>query len=264
MYSPPLRNSRIRLSQGQIFWREIGQGIPLVFLHGSGQDSSQWLKVIQYLGNNYHCFAPDLLGFGDSERPSIHYSINLEVECLASYLEAIHLKEIYLIGHSLGGWIGASYSLKYPDQVKGLILISPEGIETQGDWKAQIKRKLLLSSLWKTLLPIASFLGLKKQLQKILDDRQRLLDSPVTCELLFKRRTVEIKNELLTNFLPQIATPTLIMQGKQDLKENIDRSLNFAELIPYAIIELIEHGDHDLPNSLPEKIVQMIDNFINI
>jgi haloalkane dehalogenase len=264
MDSLPLRNSRIRLSQGQIFWREIGQGIPLIFLHGSGQESSQWLKVIQYLGINYHCFAPDLLGFGDSERPSIHYSINLEVECLASYLGAIHLKEIYLIGHSLGGWIAASYGLKYPDQVKGLILISPEGIEVKGDWKSQLKRQFLLTGFGKTLLPIASLFGLKSQVQKLLNDRQKLLDSPITCELLFKRRNAEIKSELLTNQLPQIATPTLIIQGQQDSRENLERSRNFAELIPYAIIELIEHGDHDLPNSLPEKIVQIIDNFIKI
>jgi haloalkane dehalogenase len=90
----PLRNSRIKLSQGQIFWHEVGQGTAIVFLHGSTDDSSQWLSVIEHLSEDYHCFAPDLLGFGESERPNVHYSIDLEVECLADLLEALRQREV--------------------------------------------------------------------------------------------------------------------------------------------------------------------------
>src|SRR6478672_1523022 len=97
----PLRNSRIRLSQGQIFWREVGQGPVLVFLHGSWSDSSQWISVIERLSEDYACFAVDLLGFGESERPQVHYSIEFEVECLVEFLETLNLRQVYLIGHSL-------------------------------------------------------------------------------------------------------------------------------------------------------------------
>ena len=106
MYSL-LRNSRVKLPLGHIFWREIGQGPSLVFLHGSWDDSSQWLPTIEHLSPYYQCFAPDLLGFGDSERPNVHYSIDLEVECLAQYLDTLKLREVYLIGHSVGGWVAA-------------------------------------------------------------------------------------------------------------------------------------------------------------
>ena len=128
MYSQ-LRNSRVKLSVGQIFWREIGQGPSLVFLHGSWEDGSQWLRTIELLNSHYQCFAPDLLGFGDSERPNVHYSIELEVECLAQYLDTLNLREVYLIAHSVGGWVAASYALKYPDRVQGLVLLAPEGVQ---------------------------------------------------------------------------------------------------------------------------------------
>jgi Predicted hydrolases or acyltransferases (alpha/beta hydrolase superfamily) len=128
----PLRNSRIRLPLGQVFWREVGRGPILVFLHGSWRDGSQWLPLIDHLSQDYHCFALDLLGFGESERPKIHYSIQLQVECLDEYLKALHVPEVYLIGHSLGGWIAASYALNYLDRVRGLVLVSPEGIQADG------------------------------------------------------------------------------------------------------------------------------------
>ena len=123
MYSL-LRNSRIKLSVGNIFWREVGLGPSLVFLHGSWDDGSQWLRTIEHLSPDFQCFAPDLLGFGDSERPNVHYSIDLEVECLAQYLDNLNLRQVYLIGHSVGGWVAASYAIKYPDRVQGLVLLA--------------------------------------------------------------------------------------------------------------------------------------------
>ena len=126
MYSQR-RNSRVKLSVGQIFWREVGQGPSLVFLHGSWEDGTQWLRTIEHLSPYYQCFAPDLLGFGGSERRKIHYSIDLEVECLAQYLDTLKLRQVYLIGHSVGGWVAASYAIKYPDRVQGLVLLAPEG-----------------------------------------------------------------------------------------------------------------------------------------
>ena len=78
----PVRNSRIKLSQGLLFWREVGQGSAIVFLHGSWKDSSQWLPVMQQLSKHCHCFAPDLLGFGESEVVKGRCSIALQVECI--------------------------------------------------------------------------------------------------------------------------------------------------------------------------------------
>jgi haloalkane dehalogenase len=80
------RNSRIKLPQGLLFWREVGEGMPIIFLHGAWNDSSQWLKVMELLSQDAHCLAPDLLGFGESDRPNIHYSIDLQVDCLAKFL----------------------------------------------------------------------------------------------------------------------------------------------------------------------------------
>lgn len=194
----PLRNSRIRLPLGQVFWREVGQGPILLFLHGSWSESSQWLSVIDDLSQDYHCFALDLLGFGESERPKLHYSINLQVECLLQYFEALHLPQVYLIGHSLGGWIAASYALKNLDRVSGLVLLAPEGVQTERYWENWrwarwlVKRPPLGYGILRTLLPIARLFGRHKGIEQALRQRQQLTNSPVACNLLFQRRQLEI------------------------------------------------------------------------
>jgi Predicted hydrolases or acyltransferases (alpha/beta hydrolase superfamily) len=218
----PLRNSRIRLPLGQVFWREVGQGPILVFLHGAWGDGSQWLSVIDHLSQDYHCFAPDLLGFGESERPKLHYSIQLQVECLGEYLKALHVPEVYLIGHSVGGWIAASYALQYLEEVRGLVLIAPEGVRAEGfeeSWQWArwlVGRPPLAYGVLRSLLPVARLFGRHKSIEQALRLRQKLNASPTACKLLFQRRRSEIQAELLQERLPELRVPTLIVQGKND------------------------------------------------
>jgi pimeloyl-ACP methyl ester carboxylesterase len=258
-------NSRIRLTQGQLFWREVGQGRPLIFLHGGQDDSSQWLPVLEQVGQRYHCFAPDLLGFGDSENPKVHYSIQLQVECLAAYLDALHLESVYLVGHSLGAWIAASYALQNRDRVAGLALISPWGVsinDNPPNWKQE--RWLvgpIAPLLLRSLFPLARLLGLHRRLKTLLDRRAELLRSPTMCKLLFRRRSAEIAAELLDNRLEFLQTPTLILQGTQDRQERIAASQIYAKSIVEAKLHLINQGDADLLEAMSDRVAAELEDF---
>jgi pimeloyl-ACP methyl ester carboxylesterase len=266
MYSP-LRNSRIKLSVGQIFWHEVGQGPNLVFLHGSWHDSSQWLRTIEHLHPYYHCFAPDLLGFGDSERPHIHYSIDLEVECLAEYLNTLNLRQVYLIAHSLGGWVATSYALKYPDRVQGLVLLAPEGV------KAGSRRQRREAASWlagkppvafwllRSIYPIAKLLGRKKKIDGMLDFRNQLIESPVARKLLFGRRRAEIIAELVDEQLPLLKAPVLLLHGSQDTPTAASLCQSYAALTPNAELQFISPGSSNLPEEVPELVAKYIQEF---
>lgn len=264
----PLRNSRIRLPLGQIFWREVGQGPILIFLHGSWDDGSQWLPVIEQLSQDYHCFALDLLGFGESEQPKLHHSIQLQVECLLAYLEALHIPQVYLIGHSLGGWIAASYALKYLNQVSGLILIAPEGVhaeEHRANWrwaKWLVGRPPLAYTAMRSLLPLARLIGRHKDIEQALRQRQQLKNSPTACQLLFRRRWSEIQAELLQEQLDWLTVPTLILQGKNDTPNAIARSQTYADKTPEAQLRMIDQGGNDLPEALPNLVANHIHDFV--
>ncbi|MEC4986812.1 MAG: alpha/beta hydrolase [Oscillatoria sp. PMC 1068.18] len=261
-----LRNSRIRLSQGQMFWREVGRGTALVFLHGTYADSNQWLPAIEHLAQEYHCFAPDLLGFGESERPEVHYSINWQVESLAEYLDALHLPQIILIGHSLGGWIAASYALKYPDRVSGLVLLAAEGVEvTNQKWYWQ---RWLIARLPKgfwllpILSPVAKIFAKKAQLGRWFAYYQQILRSPVGYELLFRRHRQEIQAELLQERLPELPTPILVLQAEKDRPQSIARSQIYAKLASNANLEMIPRAGSNFVESYSAIVAELISQFI--
>jgi pimeloyl-ACP methyl ester carboxylesterase len=264
----PIRNSRIRLSQGQLFWREVGQGTVLVFLHGSWNDSSQWLPLVEHLSQTYHCLVPDLLGFGESEHPKLHYSIELQVECLAEYLEALKLRQIYLVGHSLGGWIASSYALRFPDQVKGLILLSPEGVQPEGksnrwQWSRWLTgRPPLAFWLLQLLLPFAKVFGWREWVERSLQLRQKLMRSPVACKLLFNRRAAEIRAELLpADQISWLKLPILILQ-RQDDAVAIHSHQVFAQA-PQAELKVISSFDSDLLQTEAKAIASEIRQFVD-
>jgi pimeloyl-ACP methyl ester carboxylesterase len=264
----PVSNSRIRLSQGQIFWREVGTGPTLVFLHGSWSDGSQWIPIINCLSSNYHCLVPDLLGFGDSERREINYSIELEVECLAEFLAKLNQREIYLIGHSLGGWVAASFALKYPEQVRGMVLLEPEGlptgkIRTRGQLNGLLLGRIPVGFwLLRSLQPLAYLIGKPQIIKQVLDYRQLLLNSPTTCKLLFQRSWSETEPELLHLKLESMQVPTLILQGGRDTVSAINQSKAYAELIPKAEHHIIGVGENDLSQHSSVEVAQYIRDFI--
>ena len=266
----PLRNSRIKLPLGQIFWREVGRGPILVFLHGSWSDSSQWLPIIEQLSQNYHCFALDLLGFGESERPKLHYSIQLEVECLLQYLEALHLPQVYLIGHSLGGWIAASYALKQLEQVNvsGLVLIEPQGVQPEGQrwgggWSRWlIGRPPISYTLLRAIYPLARLINRHKSIEQALKRRQQILGSPTACQLLFRRRRSEIQAELLQDQLAWLKVPLLVLQGAKDSPEAIACAQTYAQTSPNAQLRMIDFGGNNLPEAFPSLVTQHIHEFV--
>ncbi|QSV68633.1 MAG: alpha/beta hydrolase [Aphanizomenon flos-aquae DEX188] len=262
------RNSRIKLTQGILFWREVGTGIPMIFLHGAWNDGSEWVSTMELLAENIHCFSPDLLGFGESANPNIHHSIDLQVECLADFLEALKLEKVYLVGNSLGGWIAASYALKYPEQIAGLILLAPEGVAAEGQNQEWQKRQRLFNcspliiKFLRSIMPLTKLIRWEERIAKDLELRKILLQSSTACQLLFNRKQSEIAAELLEKHLPEITVPCLILQGGQDTQTAISRSNTYAQLIPNVQLYNIAHGESNLPESCAGVIAEAIRDFI--
>ncbi len=263
-----LRNSRIKLSHGQIFWREIGQGRAIVFLHGAWTDSGEWLPIIQPLGEQFHCFAPDLLGFGDSEQPNSHYSIQLEVECLAEYFDALKIRQVCLVGHGLGAWVAVSYAISHPDHVDGLVLIAPEGVQPDdypnpwqmGRWL--IARPPLLVWALQLVYPLMRLLGLGDEIQKLLTLRRQLRRSPVATELLCQRRWTEIRAELVEERLPWLKLPTLVMVSPSDQPSQLAMAQTYAQLLPNGKLECPDSPDPALLATMPTAIAEQISRFM--
>jgi pimeloyl-ACP methyl ester carboxylesterase len=256
------RSSRIKLSAGEIFWHEAGDNRRpvLIFLHGSWHDRMQWDSAIDLLSQNFHCLALDLLGFGNSMALEAPNSIEMEVDCLQEFITALKLRQIYLIGHSLGAWIAVSYALKYPKLVKGVVTIAPEGYSI-AHWQYHLTTRWLLSQplmfrLWLNSLKIMASIGDGVEpLTKSLAYWDFFKKFPTTCRLLFQRSDRDIRRELVTDKLSQFRLPLLILQSDRAQRQTIEQSQAYAQAVQTSEYKLIKESALTSP---PESMQQMV------
>ena len=153
---------------------------------------------------------------------------------------------MYLAGNSLGAWIAASCTLKYPEKVQGLVLLSPEGVEIDGFQKRWQKMRRLIQKpsfifrLLQIFRPFAKMLGWETKIKEDLQQRRILLENPTGSQLLYQRQFPEIEAELLQEKLDLIQIPVLILQGGKDTPDALTRSQIYAKLTPQGKLKIID------------------------
>jgi pimeloyl-ACP methyl ester carboxylesterase len=137
-----MKKQFIQLSQYTAAYTVTGKGENIVLLHGFFGDAEKLEPIISELQDRYCCIAVDLLGFGDSSKPSIQYLVEHQVAFLHEFIASLHLQSFYLAGYSYGAWVAAAYAIAIahgtlssrpnstvdPSQLMGMALIAPTGI----------------------------------------------------------------------------------------------------------------------------------------
>ncbi|HLK49716.1 MAG TPA: alpha/beta fold hydrolase [Bryobacteraceae bacterium] len=118
----------------RIHYIEGGAGRPVVLLHGLASQAQQdWSALAPDLVQaGFHVYAPDLPGFGQSDKPSSRtYSIPEQAAFVNSFFDANHLRQTALGGLSMGGWIAATVALRQPQRISRLLLFDSAGLYFQ-------------------------------------------------------------------------------------------------------------------------------------
>lgn len=137
LQQPPLHDrpevgTSVRAHGIETNYLEAGTGDPVVLVHGSGPGASayaNWRLTLPALSEGVRVLAPDLVGFGFTERPSdMHYDLDTWTEQLLGFLDALGLERASIVGNSFGGAIALSLATRHPDRVDRLVLMGSVGV----------------------------------------------------------------------------------------------------------------------------------------
>ena len=113
-------------------YHDVGSGAPVLLIHGSGPGVTAWANwrlVLPELGQTCRAIAPDMLGFGYSERPAgVEYGIDAWVAHAVGLLDALGIEQTDLVGNSFGGAIALALAIRHPQRVRRLVLMGSVGV----------------------------------------------------------------------------------------------------------------------------------------
>ncbi len=101
----------------------------MLFIHGLANYALVWKKNIDYLKQYYRCIAIDLPGNGLSDRNDHNFSMQFFAESVNNFIQALWLKNVCIVGHSMGGQVAMTTVINYPNCANSLILCAPAGFE---------------------------------------------------------------------------------------------------------------------------------------
>lgn len=236
----------------------------VLILHGWGSRAENWSKVKELLENRgYNVLAPDLPGFGKNPPPQQPWATDDYLEWVKDFCAKQNLSQFFLMGHSFGGGLAVKFADRFPEKLKGLILVAPK-IRRQKNYRYYLG--LISAKLGKIIfsLPIFSFLRplARRVLYAVIGTRDYYkleLAKTITMKETFRN----VVSEELIRCLPRIKTPALIVWGKKDDMTPIKDAHLINKMIKGSKLEVIERGEHALNLQFPEVLAQKIINFIN-
>ena len=120
-----------------------GKGLPVLLLHGFAETSHMWLPLIAQLAATHTVIAPDLRGYGDSEKPATGYGKKALAQDIHALMDSLGDRRIELVGHDIGLMVAYAYAAQYPDEVERIVLMDAF-LPGVGDWRTV----WLLRDLW--------------------------------------------------------------------------------------------------------------------
>lgn len=266
-----LHQRSVRVNDLAVSYYEGGpQGAQTVLLvHGFGADKSTWLWFARELTEYYHVIALDLPGFGASDRPHGSYDIGTQTERLAAFVDALAIRRLNLVGHSMGGHIAALYAARYPQQVASLTLIANAGIsapqrsaffqqlQEHGDNPLLVESAPQFDQLldWLFVAPPQ----LPERIHQYL--AQRAIDDSAHQREVFnhlQQRYLPLEPEL-----PRISAPTLLLWGDQDRILDVSSIEVMKPLLADVSVEIIKGCGHAPMLERPQETAAHYRQFID-
>ncbi len=234
--------------QGKIVAYHLeGRGTTLVFLHGFCEDSQMWDEFAMAF-QNYRVLRIDLPGFGCSELQEEH-SMEVMAEAVKAVLDHLKIKKCFLIGHSMGGYVGVAFAKKYAGRLLGLVMFHSHPFADSDEKKTGRTKAIefikknghlhFVKQLMPKLFATKFSPGFPMELNKLIFNAARCAPEAIISAL-------EAMSERPDNsiFFGEIDCPVLFIIGKKDSAIPLEVSLAQTHLPNIADIHILQNVGH--------------------
>jgi 2-hydroxymuconate-semialdehyde hydrolase len=253
-------------------YHDIGSGFPVLLIHGSGPGVSAWANwrlTIPALAGQRRVIAPDMVGFGFSERPAgIRYNLDTWVAQAIGLLDALEIDCADLVGNSFGGGLALALAIRHPTRVRRLVLMGAAGVSfpiTPG-----------LDAVWGYQPSIAN---MRKLLDVFAFDRTLMTDE--LAELRYKASIQPGFQEAFETMFPAprqngvdalasreqdiraLPHETLVVHGREDKVLPLSNSLTLAQWISRSQLHVYGRCGHWTQIEHAARFNQLVENFLS-
>lgn len=231
-------------------YHDLGQGAPILFLHGSGTGvtaASNWWLNLPELAKHARCIAIDSIGYGQSVvAEGTEYGIREWVEHAVRVLDALGVEKTWIVGNSLGGWLAFQMVIDHPERVAGIISMGTGGAKLTGALKGHSN-------------PTLSEEGIRHTLEQFVVDESLITDELVSLryqaalndtasdrlkEVVAARDRDRDALPLDFDLLANLDIPVLLIHGMQDIVIPVKRTWDLVNTIPYADAHIFSQCGH--------------------
>jgi 2-hydroxy-6-oxonona-2,4-dienedioate hydrolase len=266
--SPAAVSKDVTVLGFKLHYLEAGKGAPVVLLHGLGGDGSRWTPNIAPLARDFHVFALDQIGFGQSDKPLANYHTGMLAEFLVDFLKAVNVPKASLVGNSMGAGVALYTAVHFPKVVDRIVLAdgggfrAAAGAATASSADALRRRQLQNSVTREETREFFKILFHDKSLvtDRMVDDQLAMrLRSAFT---ITKMQEAGDRGALTEQDVRSVKAPTLVLWGKYDELANPAGADRLERTIPGARKIIIDDCGHMPQLEKAEEFNRLVRDFL--
>lgn len=215
-----------------------GNGPQVLLLHGWGGRIESVAPVFDELVPSYNVYALDLPGFGESSLPPAPWGGVEYARLILTIMDCLGLNRPHVIAHSFGGQVAIALAAAHPTRVGKLVLVGSAGVRVRPRLAVRVKRIIARAARW--LGTHGGWLGQRLQASLY----RRIQSSDYANAGPLRATLVKVLNEDLTDLLPKISAPTLLVWGEQDTDVPLASAQVMARRLPHARLVVLQHAGH--------------------
>lgn len=252
-------------------YHDLGSGFPLLMLHGSGPGVSAWANwrlVMPQLAERARVIAPDMAGFGYTERrPDLRYDMDTWVAQAVGMLDALGIEQADLVGNSFGGGLALQVAIRHPQRIRRLVLMGSVGV--------RFDITPALDAVWGYTPSIETMRGLLDLFawdRSLVNDDLAKLRYEATIRPGFQESFASMfpaprqrwVDAMASNVEDIKALPheTLVIHGREDQVIPLDTSLTLAQWIPNAQLHVYGKCGHWTQIEHAARFARLVGDFL--